>query len=104
MLLEKDKDKDNPLESKIERSICSYAKSRSFYVKKFVSPSNRSVPDDLFISPHGYVFFIEFKRKSLKPTAAQEQEHKLIRANGVEVYIIDNIESGRELIDALSHR
>jgi hypothetical protein len=78
--------------------VCKYAKSLGFYVRKFVSPANRSVPDRLFISPSGVVFFIEFKRKGKKPTEDQAREHKEIQAHSVAVHVIDNVEDGKTLI------
>ena len=98
-----DKKQSDPLESKIERTVCKYARDKGFYVRKFVSPANRSVPDDLFINPHGYIFFIEFKRLGKKPTPAQLHEHTLIKNNKADVYIIDNIEAGKALINKLEN-
>ena len=89
----------DPLESKIESNVVKYARKLGFYARKFVSTSNRSVPDDLFISKNGDIFFIEFKRLGKTPTVAQEYEHELIRANGGKVYVIDNIRDGRRIID-----
>lgn len=96
----------NPLEKVIEAKVCDYAKQLGCLVYKFTSPSRRSVPDRLFIMPGGKgVFFIEFKRAGQKPTAAQEVEIEKIRAKGVRVYVVDNVEYGKRYVyDQISTR
>lgn len=89
----------NPLEKVIEKKVKDYAKSKGYYVRKFNSEGMRSVPDAIFITPNGWVFFIEFKRLGKKPTTAQLLEHKAIENNEIQVFIVDNIAYGKELID-----
>jgi hypothetical protein len=88
----------NPLERDIEKSVCSYAKSLGMLVYKFTSPSRRSVPDRMFITKTGVVFFIEFKRKGEKPTAAQEVEIGKIRKTEIQVFVIDDVEKGKRVL------
>lgn len=90
---------DNPLESAIEHRVCDYAKSLRVLSYKFTSPARRSVPDRLFIVPGGRMFFIEFKRKGQSPTAAQAVEIARIRNQGGAVYVVDNVEQGKKVID-----
>lgn len=92
----------DPLEKDIEAAVVKYAKSLQMLVYKFTSPSRRSVPDRMFITKDGVVFFIEFKRKGQKPTASQEVESEKIRAQGVQVNVVDNIESGKRIIQRMS--
>lgn len=91
----------DPLEKVIEKKVCDYATGLGFVQYKFTSPQRRSVPDRLFISPRGVVFFVEFKRLGEKPTLAQATEHIKIKAKGVDVYVIDNVEDGKNLIDVV---
>jgi len=86
------------LEADVEGAGKYYAKSRGFYVRKFSSPAKRSVPDDLFLKM-GVCFFIEFKAPGKKATPSQLREHEKIRAQGFEVYVIDDIEACKRLID-----
>jgi len=88
----------DPLEKDIEKRVCDYAKSLGLLCYKFTSPSRRSVPDRMFITKAGVVFFIEFKRAGQKPTAAQEVEIAKIRATGVRVAIVDNVEYGKTVV------
>lgn len=89
----------DPLEKDIERRVCDYAKSLGVLVYKFTSPSRRSVPDRMFITKAGVVFFIEFKRKGEKPTKAQEVEIEKIRATSVSVFVCDTVEHGKLMVD-----
>jgi len=91
----------NPLEKFIEAKVVAYAKSKGCLVYKFTSPSFRSVPDRIFVTPYGTVFFMELKRKGQQPTAAQAVEIAKIRKQGVEVWVIDNVEDGKNAIDVM---
>lgn len=86
-------------ESAIERKVCTYAKKRGCEVYKFVSPGKRGVPDRMFVTPSGKVFFIEFKAPGKKPSALQQREQLLLSTKGVSVWVVDTIQSGKEVID-----
>ncbi len=92
----------NPLEKEIEKRVCTYARERKFLCYKFTSPAQSHVPDRIFISPTGVVFMVEFKRRGKKPTPAQEIEIAKIRAKGVQVNVVDNVESGKRIIDTMN--
>ena len=94
----------NPLERDIEKAVCAYAKTLGILHYKFTSPARRSVPDRLMINCNGVVFFAEFKRLGQKPTAGQEVEIEKIRAQNVVVLIIDNVESGKRVIQEMAWR
>lgn len=93
----------NPLEKDIEKKVCDHAKALGCLVYKFTSPAKRSVPDRLFVMPGGIVFFIEFKRRGEKPTPAQALEISKLKEKGAQVFIIDNVDTGRCLIADLMH-
>jgi Holliday junction resolvase len=88
-------------EKQIESKIVKKAKELGFLTYKFSSPSNRGVPDRIFISPNGEVFFIEFKSAKGKVTKLQEKTIKDIEHYNVEVYVIDNVEDGLNLLALL---
>jgi len=67
---------------------------------KFVSPSNRGVPDRLYIKS-GKVIFIEFKAPGKKPTALQTKILKQINDQSVPAYVIDDIATGEELFNGI---
>lgn len=87
------------LEKQIEAKVCDYAKEKGLLVYKFTSPARAAVPDRLFVLPSGRTFFCEFKREGQKPTPAQEREHHRLRLHKVCVFVIDNVENGKLMID-----
>ena len=91
------------LERDIERRVCEYARFRDLLVYKFTSPARAAVPDRVFILPNGRVFFIEFKRPGAKPTPAQAREHERLLKQNVPVFVIDDVNMGKTLIDGMIH-
>ena len=89
------------LEKQIEAKVCDYAKSKGVLAYKFTSPARAAVPDRMFISPVGRVWFCEFKREGQKPTAAQDREHNKLRQQKVNVFVIDNVVEGKTMIDVM---
>jgi hypothetical protein len=47
------------------------------------------------------VFFIEFKREGQKATPAQEREHHRLRQQAINVFVVDNVDAGKECIDTM---
>ncbi len=92
------------LERDIEHAVCDYAKAQGMLVYKFTSPARSAVPDRLFVTDHGVVFFIEFKRKGAKATPAQLREHGRLKGHGVEVFVIDDVQLGKWTIDRMVMR
>lgn len=86
-------------ESVIEKKVGDYATSKGWLVYKFSSPNTRAVPDKIFMRD-GVVFFIEFKAPGKLPTKLQYANHKRIKAHGVSVFVIDNIERGKDIFNA----
>lgn len=89
------------LEAKIEKTVCEYAKGRGCLTPKFTSPNRAAVPDRIFISPKGRIWFCEFKATGKKPTPAQEREHQRLREHNVTVFVVDNIEAGQAMVDLM---
>lgn len=80
-----------------------YARDQGWYARKFKSPANKAVPDFLFakrvshikdgiVSDKRLSFFVEFKAPGKKPTPLQLEEHAEMRAAGLVVCVIDNVE------------
>jgi hypothetical protein len=89
------------LEKQIEAKVCEYAKTKNVLVYKFTSPARAAVPDRMFIRPDGRIWFVEFKREGAKPTEAQEREHHRMRQHKVNVFVIDNVEEGKTMVDLM---
>ena len=88
-------------ESAIEKKVSEYAKSKGFFAYKFRSPMNRGVPDRIFITENGFIFFIEFKATGKKPTLLQQKMCEGLAKRKVYVYIIDDVDIGKQLIDKI---
>jgi hypothetical protein len=89
------------LEKHVESKVCEYAKTKGLLVYKFTSPAKRSVPDRLFVLPDGRMFFCEFKREGATPTVQQSREHLRLRQQKVSVFVIDNVEDGKAMVDLM---
>lgn len=92
------------LEKEIEKKVCDYAKTKNVLSYKFVSPSNRGVPDRLFVTENGIAFFIEFKAKGKKPTVLQESKMQTLRKNKALVFLVDDVELGKLIINNMIKR
>ena len=84
-------------EKDIESWSKNLARKNGWWVRKFKSPSNRSVPDDIFCNS-GRVFFVEFKATGEEPTELQWDEIYAIRAVGGTVYVCDSREQFANLL------
>ena len=87
------------LERDIEKRVKEYARSKGWLAYKFTSPGHIGVPDGLFISPLGFVIFMEFKQTGKKPTAMQQREIDRINQHGVLALVVDSVEQGKTIID-----
>ena len=64
-------------EAELERKVVAWAKANGVLTYKFSSPSQRGVPDRIFIGKGG-VLFLELKAPGKEPTALQLREIKRI--------------------------
>jgi len=88
------------LERDIEKKVCDYAKLHQMLAYKFTSPGHIGVPDRMFITLDGRIFFIEFKSEKGKLTPNQQRENLRLINRGVDVYTVNNVENGKKIIDA----
>jgi len=92
------------LEKDIEKRVCKYAESKGLLQYKFTSPNRSSVPDRLFFTKKGTPFFIEFKRPGKTLTVAQKREAERLIARSINVFIVDDVEVGKLLIDSMENQ
>src|SRR3954464_14998158 len=70
-------------EAKIEAKLVKFCRAHGILTYKFASPSNRGVPDRIFIHG-GVVLFLELKREGNTTTALQKHEiQRIIQAGGI---------------------
>ena len=78
-------------EAKLEQDCVTWAKSLGWQSFKFVSPSNRGVPDRIFLRA-GETVFVEFKTETGKLSALQHRQIEKLKANDFKVFVIRNLE------------
>lgn len=84
-------------EADIERAACHYAEARGWFQIKIMRASKNGFPDR-FYARGGRVVLVEYKAPGEKPGAQQLRRHAELRAAGVEVHVIDNLEDARALL------
>jgi hypothetical protein len=97
------------LESEIEHPVVTYyrKKYREYdktgqpLVRKMNGMGYRSWCDRLFLGPWGRTLWIEFKAPDKKPSDLQTNHHVQLRAMGHTPNVVDKVEDGKRLIDAL---
>jgi hypothetical protein len=85
-------------ERRIESSVAKKAVELGYLTYKFTSPSNRGVPDRIFINKKGDIFFIEFKSLSGKVSPLQKMVFSKLLARKAVVYLVNNIQSGVDIL------
>jgi len=83
-------------ESYIEKKVTTIAKQNNWLSYKWVSPSQKWVPDRLFFKD-GVIKIVEFKAPNKKPTKGQKLIHQTLAKAGFPVYVIDNVKDGGDL-------
>ena len=90
-------------EREIEANFVRKIKAAGGWSVKFVSPGCAGMPDRLVLLPDGRLFFAELKAPGEKPRPLQMRRHEQLRRLGFRVYVIDNLEKAREVIEHELH-
>ena len=80
--------REKTIEDKLVRTV----KSAGGICPKFVSPGLDGMPDRIVLLPGGHMAFVEVKAPGRKPRPLQTARHRLLRALGFRVYVLDSIE------------
>jgi hypothetical protein len=83
----------------LEIKITKKAKELGFLTYKFSSPANRGVPDKIFISPNGKIFFIEFKSTKGKLSELQKHEIHNLQNHLINTHVVRDFEDGLTILD-----
>lgn len=89
------------IEKQIENKLRAAVKKNSGIALKLVCPSFAGMPDRLILLPAGHIGFAELKAPGKKPRPLQLSRHRLLRALGFAVYVIDDPEQIGGMIDEL---
>lgn len=85
-------------ESTLQQVCIRIAKRNGWRAFKWVSPGHRGVPDYIFLKgPPLRMIFVEFKQQGQKPTLIQQYMHRLLRAMGAQVEVIDDTDTARRV-------
>ena len=87
------------MEKDIEKAVAEYAEKRGILQRKFKTPGRRNAPDRIFFQQPGICFFIEFKDTGKIARPGQIREAEKLRRQGFDVWFVDNIQTGKEVID-----
>mgnify|MGYP003142500313 CR=1 FL=1 len=85
-------------EAQLEKKACRYAVKRGWLTFKFVSTSQRGVPDRLFFRDEKLII-IEFKAPGKKATKLQCAIHDKFAKHGFHVFIVDNYEQAKRILE-----
>jgi Holliday junction resolvase-like predicted endonuclease len=88
------------LESRIETKATEYAESLGIVSLKLNVRGRVGWPDRLYICA-GHIWFVEFKAPREKPTLMQFHIHSILRKQGAEVRVIDNLIDARSMLNEL---
>lgn len=89
------------LERDIEKAVCEYAKKNgvlSFKIPASQYGNSAGWPDRVFLY-QGRTLFVEFKAPGKTMTPLQEVQARKLQKVGYPVWMIDNRENGKDLID-----
>ena len=85
-------------ENSIEQPVCDYAEYQGFEVRKVRYIAREGCPDRLFMG-YGSTFFIEFKHPDGELSKTQIREVNKMRAAGTRVFVVDDVEDGKIIVD-----
>ena len=86
-------------EKKVEKALVRMLWNLGCESSKFVSPNCRGVPDRLFITEEGRVFFAELKTIKGRLSSLQEIQIKKLKELKQEVYVIYGMEGVRKFVE-----
>ena len=92
---------DGTRERDVEHTLVTEAKKHGGMAPKFVSPGTVGMPDRIVLLPEGRMGFVELKAPGKKVRAVQAKRHRDLEKLGYRVWVVDNKESAKEVIDAV---
>lgn len=86
-------------EDELEKRCIKIAEADGWLVRKMAYVGRRGCRDRDFYKD-GVLLMVEFKAPGEKPRKDQAEEHKVLKANGFVVHVIDNVDDFRGLLSA----
>lgn len=88
-------------ESQIENAVCRHARNYQWWPLKLKIVNHLGFPDRMLLGAGGRVVFIEFKAPRKKSRPSQRLVISKLKSMGFEVYVVDDIEKGKRLVERL---
>ena len=88
------------MESAVEMPVVRRAERAGWFVRKLGWIGRTGAPDRFFAKA-GRVVLIEFKDAGESPNLNQREEHRLLRAAGVEVHVCDRADEALKILGLL---
>lgn len=88
-------------EKKTEQKLVKMTKIAGGICWKFTSPGTAGVPDRIILMPGGGVGFVEVKSPGKKPRGLQHHRMEELRRLGFRVFVLDDPEQIRGILDAI---
>ena len=85
------------VERTVEYSVVGIATNQGWFCKKIVWPGHKGAPDHVFIKD-GRTVWIEFKDRGEPLGVLQKLKHDEMKAAGAEVYAVDTVRRGAEIL------
>lgn len=85
-------------ETHIENPVVVRAEAAGYFVRKVQWVGRKGAPDRLFARADRGQVYIEFKATGEEPNRQQREEHKRMRAAGIEVHVCDNVEEAMRVL------
>ncbi len=85
-------------EVQLEFAFVKYARSLGCLCVKLVILNQRGWPDRTIFTPNGYTLLIEFKKPGGTVSQQQDRWITLLKANGIECHVCDDIEDARRIL------
>jgi len=85
-------------ESKVENYLIKRVKENGGEIRKLKYIGYKGATDRLVLF-FGFAAFVELKKPGKKPDKHQYEEHAILRQAGLNVWVIDNLETVDELIE-----
>lgn len=85
-------------EAGIENPVVARAEAAGYFVRKASWLGRAGAPDRVFAREDRGTVWIEFKAPGEKPRRNQAEEHKRMKAAGMEVHVCDNIDAALKVL------
>jgi len=85
-------------EKQVEQPLVKAVKAAGGICPKLVSPSTNGMPDRMVLLPGCRIGFVEVKAPGQKPRPLQQNRHRILRALGFPVFVMDDPAQAEDIV------